>query len=239
MFRKRILPLLMFVLLLFGLFIFPSIPIALFNIPYDKFDPIIQILYNFFCNVVFIIVLFLVYKDKLINDFKLYFKKFRDNFEMSFKYYFLGVVVMIVTNLIIALFFTGANAGNEEAVRGMIDKVPLYMIFSVSIYAPITEELIFRHSIKDCVITSKKNKFSKYFYVFISGFIFAFMHILGQTNSYIDYIYIIPYMSLGVAFASLYYDSNNIFSSIMMHALHNTVTIILYLMSGGIVWLKK
>ena len=79
------------------------------------------------------------------------------------------------------------------------------------------------------------NKLTKYLYIFISGFIFALMHILGQVTSNFDYLYVIPYMSLGVTFALLYYDTDNIFSSIMMHMFHNTITIILYFVSGGII----
>ena len=142
---------------------------------------------------------------------------------------------MIVSNLAITLFCKNAIAGNEETVRDMIDQVPLYMIFSVSIYAPIIEELIFRHGVKDCFNAYKKNKIIKYIYAIVSGFIFAFLHIIGQTNSAIDYVYIIPYMSLGFTFALLYYNTDNIFSSIMMHAFHNTVTIMLYFAVGGIV----
>jgi len=235
MIKKRIYSILVFFGLLFGMLIFPSIPIALFNIQYDKLNPLVQILYTFFCDIGFILIIFLLYKEKIINDFKLYFNKFRENFETSFKYYFIGVLIMIGSNLIITLFFQDAIAGNEEAVRDLIGQFPLYMIFSVSIYAPFTEELIFRHSIKDCFTPYKKNKLIKFVYAFISGFIFAFLHIIGQATSYIDYIYIIPYMSLGVTFALLYYDTDNIFSSIMMHMFHNTITIILYFVSGGII----
>ena len=189
----------------------------------------------FLCDLGYIGVLFLIYKDKIINDFKKYFKKFGENFELSFKYYFVGVIIMIASNLIITLLFKDAQAGNEEAVRSLIDQLPLYMIFSVSLYAPITEELIFRHSIKDCIVKDRKNKTAKLIYIISSGFIFAAMHILGQTSSNLDYIYLIPYMSLGVAFAALYSKTDNIFASIMMHALHNTVTVILYFMAGGII----
>ena len=235
MIRKKITPIFTFMLLLFGMIGFPYLPLLLFNMPYDNFSMTMKLIYTFLCDVGFMVVLYLLFKDKLINDFKLYFKKFRDNFELSFKYYFIGVIVMIVSNLLITLFIKEAIAGNEEAVRNLIGQAPLYMLFSVSIYAPFVEELIFRHSIKNCVTSYKKTKLTKYIYAFTSGFIFAFMHIIGQTNSYIDYIYIIPYMSLGVSFALLYYDTDNIFSSVMMHMFHNTITIILYFMTGGII----
>ena len=232
-FKKKILPIIMFFILLLGMLVFPYIPMKLFNIKYDSFSLVMKTIYMFFCDVGYIIILFLIYKNKIIDDFKMFFKEFWKNFEESFKYYFIGAIIMVISNLIITIFISDAVAGNEEAVREMIDSVPLYMIFSVSIYAPFIEELIFRHSIKDSVMCFDNNKFFKFLYVFISGFVFALMHILGQATSMLDYVYIVPYMSLGVAFALLYSKTDNIFSSISMHCLHNTFTVILYFIAGG------
>lgn len=234
MFKKKILPIIMFMSLLLGMAFFPYIPLKIFNIQYDKFSMTMKAIYTFLCDLGYIFILFLIYKDKIIKDFKDYVKKIGSNLELAFKYYFIGLIIMIVSNLIITLFFSNATAGNEEAVRNMIDQVPLYMIFSVSIYAPFVEEIIFRHSIKNAVLCYGDNKIIKGIYIFISGFIFAALHILGQTTNAIDYIYIIPYLSLGIAFAALYAKTDNIFSSISVHMLHNTVTIILYFAAGGI-----
>ena len=235
MFKKKILSIIIFILLLSGMAYFPYIPMKLFNIQYDTFSMTMKILYMFFCDLGYMLILFVLYKDKLINDFKKYIKKIGENFELSFKYYFLGVIIMMASNLIITLFFSNATAGNEEAVRNLIDQAPLYMLFSVSLYAPFVEELIFRHSIKDCVMCYGNNKVTKGIYIFISGFIFAALHILGQTTSYLDYLYLIPYLSLGIAFSALYSKTDNIFSSISMHMLHNTVTVILYFIAGGMI----
>ena len=55
----------------------------------------------------------------------------------------------------------GVSQSNEEAVRELIDSYPLYMAFQLIIYAPLTEELIFRKSIKDI-------KNNKIIYIFLS-----------------------------------------------------------------------
>lgn len=235
MIKNKINPILVFFLLLLGMACFSYIPIMLFDIPYETFDTKMSLLYSLYCDVGFIMILGLIYSKVIVENFKSYFKNFRENFEYSFKYYFAGLLIMIGSNLIITLFFKNAIAGNEELVRSAIDDFPLYMVFSVSIYAPFVEELIFRHSIRDCVRPYKQNKLTKFIYVFISGFVFALLHILGTAQGLIDYIFIIPYMSLGVAFALLYYNTNNIWSSILMHAFHNTITIILYLSTGGMI----
>ena len=58
------------------------------------------------------------------------------------------------------------------------------------------------------------------------------MHVLGSVTNTIDYLYIIPYLGIGISFAYLYDKTNNIFSTITMHSLHNTIAIITYL--GGL-----
>ena len=234
MFKKKILPILIFCILLLGMALFPYIPLYIFDIDIDTFSEKMKVLYNLACDIGFMIIIFMVYKNNIVKDFKAYFKKFGTNFETSFKYYFIGLIIMIVSNLIIAFFFRQASANNEEAVRELIDSYPLYMIFSVSIYAPFIEEIIFRKSIKDSVLAFGNNKFTKYIYIIISGLVFASLHVIGMATSIWDYLYIIPYLALGCSFAALYHKTDNIFSTITMHSMHNTFTILLYLLAGGI-----
>jgi len=132
---------------------------------------------------------------------------------------------MIIGNIIILFFTKQGLAQNEENVRILIKQLPLYMIFSVSIYAPITEELIFRKSIKDFIS-------NKYLYILTSGLIFGGLHVISYINSIADAIYLIPYCALGFAFAYSYYKSNNIYSTIIMHCMHNTIAIAIQLIGS-------
>lgn len=229
---KKLKPLGMFILLLLGMLFFSYLPISLFNIDISKFSPAMKVMYNFACDIGFMLIIFLIYWDTLKKDFKEYFKNFRENFEIAFKFYFIGLLFMIVSNLLIAFFFDGAIANNEETIRALVELYPIYMIFSVSIYAPLVEELIFRKGVKDSVYSFGKSKLTKWINIFLSGFIFASLHVIGSVNTNLDYLYIIPYLSLGMAFSSLYAKTDNIFSSISMHCLHNTVAIIIYLVAG-------
>ena len=129
---------------------------------------------------------------------------------------------MFLSNIIIYFITGGKIAGNEEAVREMIKLSPITMAFEVAIYAPIVEELIFRDSIKK--ITNHK-----YIYPILSGLIFGGMHVIFSLNSTIDLLYLLPYSALGIAFACLYRDTNNIFSTIVIHSLHNLLALILVL----------
>lgn len=230
--KNKITPIIVFILLLIGMSIFPYIPLQLFHINLNNLSSKMKILYEFFCNIGFMIIVFMIYHKTIIKDFNNYKKNFKKNFKQAFSYYIIGFMIMIISNNLINIFFSGANANNEEAVRNLINIYPLYMFFSVSIYAPFIEEIIFRKSIKDCILVYDNNIFTKYLYIILSGLIFASLHVLGVTSSYLDYLYIIPYLALGIAFSSLYYKTDNIFSTISMHSFHNTIALIIYLLAG-------
>ena len=229
---KRVKPIIIFILLLLGMAYIPYIPLIIFKINIDNLSDGIKVLYNFMCNIVFMAIIFAIYHKRIIQEFKDYFKNFATNIETSLKYYFIGLAIMVISNLLIAIFFKGASANNEETIRTMIKSYPIYMIFSVSIYAPFVEESIFRRSIKDIVVTKKDNKLTKYIYILISGLVFAALHVVGITKSVLDYLYIIPYLALGISFAALYHRTDNLFSTIIIHSLHNTAAIILYFIAG-------
>ena len=78
-FKKKIFPIIMFMLLLLGMAGFSYIPIALFGINVDKFSLTTLTLYMFACDVCFMIILFFLYKNKITTDFKNYFKNFWKN----------------------------------------------------------------------------------------------------------------------------------------------------------------
>lgn len=139
----------------------------------------------------------------------------------AFWYWGVGISIMLASNFILFFINNGAIAGNEKSVRELIDKAPLFMLYQTVFYAPLSEELIFRRSFKDVF----KNK---YIYVLISGLVFGGMHVISSASSMGDFLYIIPYSALGIAFALLYYDTDNIFTTISMHSLHNLLSIITY-----------
>jgi len=225
--NKKIIAITKFVLLLILLLTFKSIYVMALPGNYENFSLSQQIIAMFSADIIFLVIIIAIYFKTLKKDFKNFFKNFLTNFEIAFKYYLIGFIVMVVSNLIIVTFIKNAIAGNEEAVRSLINLAPLYMIFSVGIYAPLTEELIFRKGLRDIID-------NKYIYILTSGIFFGFMHVIGSVTSPLDYLYLIPYSSLGIAFAFTYSKTNNIFSTIMMHSLHNTFAIVLYLIGSGI-----
>lgn len=215
-------------LALFTLFFtISTIPIVIFKIDIEAFSNFEFLLYSFSCNIAFLIVITVCYFKTLKKDFNPFFKDFANNFEEAFKYYIIGLGIMIASNLIITYVLGGGVGSNEETVRSYIDIAPILMFLEVAIYAPLAEELLFRKSIRELVS-------NKWLYIFISGFIFGALHVVSGITSAFDLLYLIPYCSLGFTFAYMYAKTNNIYSTITIHSVHNAITMILYFVGANL-----
>ena len=225
--KEKIKYIIKFILLFIVLLILKSLPIVIFNIDYDSYTMKEKMIYESIWNIIILIIFILSYYKTLKEDAKKFFSNFSNNFEEAFKVYLIGVIVMIVSNVIITLILGNKIAENEQLVRERIELFPILMLLDVAIYAPLTEELLFRKGIRDIIN-------NKWLYIFVSGFIFGGLHVISSTGIS-ALLYLVPYCSLGFAFAYLYTKTNNIFSSMSMHFLHNTVTILLYLIGANII----
>ena len=203
--------------------------LKILGINYANMSGFNKIIINSCADILFMTSLLIFFRKDLIRNIR-DFKK-NPSLGLAIKYWLIGFGIMIFSNRIITLINGGSISGNEEAVRELLFKYPFYMLFQVSIYAPFTEEIIYRKAIGDLIN-------NKYIYVLISGLAFGGMHIVGSYRSVLDLLFIIPYASLGCCFALLYRKTNNIFSTIFIHSLHNTLTFILLIFLEVIRWKK-
>ena len=212
------------ILLLLTWGLIPIIISSILKIDYQNMNAILKIIISFFNDLCLIFILIGIYHKTFFRDFKNYFetRDILENIFTSLKYWLLGLSIMVISNSIITIITNGTLAANEEAVRNLIDTHPLYMAFQLIIYAPLTEELIFRKSIRE--ITNNKA-----IYILLTGLIFGGMHVISSLNTPLDLLYLIPYCSLGFTFAYLYHKTDNIFSTITAHTFHNTLALITYL----------
>ena len=182
-------------------------------------------------NSISFIILFLIYYKDLVLEAKIFKNNFKENIKIAFKYYGIGLLCMIISNAILMILLKNISA-NETEVREMLHASPIISLISICILAPLTEELIFRKSARPLIN-------NRWIYAIVCGLLFGLAHILINFMSGVfvitDLLYIIPYGSLGFAFALMDYDTNTTFSSIFIHAFHNTLTAIMLLtMLGGI-----
>ena len=170
---------------------------------------------NLWVELIILTIFILIFRKYLIpdfDDFKINSKKYIKKY---YKYWLIGLAVMMVSNVIISFFHTMST--NEELNREYLFELPFYSIIATTIFAPIIEEAMTRILFKD---TFKNNMI----YYTLSGLIFGGLHLLSAT-SLIEILYIIPYGALGFAFAYIYKHSNNIWTNIFFHFLHNLIAI--------------
>lgn len=166
---------------------------------------------------VFAMMVLLFYKD-LKRDFKYFKEYFREYNSFVWKMFGLSIAIMFVLAISIKLY-TGINSPtNQVKLLETFSIKPLYIIFLAMIYAPITEELLFRGIIR-------KVFNNKYLFIIISGVLFGALHVVDDFQSIKELLYILVYSSLGIFMASTYYKTNNLCTNIYFHFIQNTLAV--------------
>lgn len=184
-----------------------------------------QYLCSILSLVLYVLIIVLIYSQELKSEFATFRNNFKNCLDNGFKYWTLGLFIMVIANLIINTLIMGGNiAANEEMNRQAILENPLwYTALSIVVIAPFIEELLFRKS------TDKIFKKEKYYCIFC-GLLFGFAHVIADLSSVLNLLYIIPYGALGYVLALMDRKTNTTFTSIMFHSLHNLITLILLLL---------
>lgn len=175
---------------------------------------------------IYITFILFIYRKEYIEDLT---KLKEKNISFFLKYiplYVLGVFLMMVANIIIFKLTNVEMSQNEQSVREMLRQMPIYMSISICIFAPILEEAIFRKSIRNIF----KNPI---IFILISSIAFGLIHVIGDENfGIISIINSIPYMIMGFDFAYIYYKSDNIFTTMFLHSMHNLLLLVLQFIGG-------
>ena len=198
---------------------FQLIPITLFNINLKNINGTTEVLLSSFSNTILLIILFIMYKKELKKEWMIFKSKFLDNIDIGFKYWIIGLFGMVFFNFIFNVLLQGGQANNEQAVQSMISSLPWLMVINAGFIAPIIEEIIFRKAFKNIF----KNK---WLFIVSSGIIFGLMHVITSSYNILDFLYFVPYSSLGLAFAYMYHKTDTVFTSTFMHIIHNTILIL-------------
>lgn len=167
------------------------------------------------------IILFIYFYNDLKKDFISFKKNYKTYMKKTLFIWIIGVIIMIVTSNIISLFKLPVNTNQQTNIDQLVS-MPLAEIICACILAPFIEELVYRKSMTNFTP-------NKHLYAIITGLIFAFVHVsssITNTNSLIMLLYLIPYGALGISLGYAYKETNNIISNMIIHMLHNTISII-------------
>ena len=176
--------------------------LSLFNI--NSTSPLyLKTIFMILYSIVMLIILILINYKSLKNDIVDIKKNHKKYFSKYIKYWFFAIIIMMFSNFIISLLNKGNIAGNEETIRTTLKAAPIYMIFSAIVFAPISEELVFRRSLKN-IITSPTA------FILISGLIFGGLHVVSNINSWVDLLYLLS-------------KTDNVLVSMGLHFMHNGI----------------
>lgn len=183
---------------------------------FNKINPFI--IYAF----ILIFTIALWYKD-LFSNFKIFKDNFRVYSRFIIKRYLIMLGVMILVGIPIVLLNKGKSSINQQEVNLLFKQTPMLTFLLTSFYAPIVEETTFRLSIKKILN-------NKYLFVIISGMLFGALHVINNYTNIYNLLFILQYSALGICLAKAYYDSKNVWVSILMHFIQNFMSSILILL---------
>ena len=227
--KKSLLKLIIvFLLFFFGALIIQLMACEVLNYDVNKLNSSQSLIITAIGDFILAIILIGMYFKSLKEDFIKFKKNFNKNIDIGIKYWILGLVVMIVSNIVIGLFISQAKANNEDSVQELIKGSSALALLTIGVIGPIIEEITFRKTFRDLI---KNNTL----FVLLSGITFGAMHVLLSLSSAWDLFYIIPYSSLGIAFGKIYQESDTIFTSMIMHMFHNTVLTGLSIIGAGVI----
>lgn len=196
--------------------------LALFNINYFTLNYMTKIYITCITNALYMIFLIFMYKKELKEDIQDFKKNYKSYLLKYIGLYILGVFLMMISNIVIGHFIGTSVSNNEIELRKLINDYPIYMFLSTCIFAPFIEEMIFRKTVKKILI-------NKYAFIIISGLIFGALHITDFTD-YKQLLLGISYIIMGIDFAYIYHKTNNIFTTMTFHFMHNLILFIIQIL---------
>ncbi len=203
------------------------IPIEIFHLDVQNLSDSMRVILSVFSSFITVFLFYFIYRKDLKKEFKLFKKNFMENIDVGFSCWIVGLVIMMISNAIIVFVFKAGGSNNEKTVQEMIKALPWFMLVEAGFLAPFTEEIVFRKTLKDAI-----GKY-KWLFMVLSFLLFGGAHVIGNATSWVDYLYIIPYGSLGAAFALSYYKTDTIFTPMSMHIVHNLILTIISIVGLG------
>ena len=200
---KNILKLIFVFIIFFKSYLFQYIPIILFKIDVTNISNSMSVLLNTFANIILVLIFFLIYRKDLVRDFKKFKSNLLDNINIGFSYWIIGLLIMIISNTFIVLFFKAGGAANEQTVQKMISSLPLIMLIDAGFIAPFNEEIVFRKTLKDVLKNVPRSVGAKY------------------PESKKKVFDLVPPGGYWKDLA--YYKTDTVFTSMSMHMFHNFI----------------
>ncbi|WP_455168085.1 CPBP family intramembrane glutamic endopeptidase [Streptococcus sp.] len=127
-------------------------------------------------------------------------------------------------SLVVQFFLPNDPSVNQQIAIDLTLSQPLFSFFAVVIFAPLTEELIFRGMLARYLFPKQDNSKQTLIFLLVSSLLFALFHFPGTLQQFL------VYASLGLSLGLAYVSRKGLLYSISLHALNNLVSFLMILM---------
>ena len=127
-------------------------------------------------------------------------------------------------SLVVQFFLPNDPSVNQQIATDLTLSQPLFSFFAVVIFAPLTEELIFRGMLARYLFPKQDNSKQTLIFLLVSSVLFALIHSPGTLQQFL------VYASLGLSLGLAYVSRKGLIYSISLHALNNLVSFLMILM---------
>ena len=127
-------------------------------------------------------------------------------------------------SLVVQFFLPDNPSVNQQTATDLTLAQPLFSFFVIVIFAPLTEELIFRGMLARYLFPKQDNSKQTLIFLLISSIIFALIHFPGDVQQFL------VYTSLGFSLGLAYISRKGLVYSISLHALNNLIGFLMILM---------
>lgn len=181
-------------------------------------------------------IVFFIHRKSIFKEWKDYVDNFKKYFKVALQNWGKGFILMILINTIL-LTVTNGIAANEASNRELLNQNLVFSIIAMVFLGPILEEIVFRKGFKN--VFENKTVF-----LIFTSLLFGSMHIISSIDfnnislflqNWQQILYIIPYSTLGFFFGKAYLETDCIFTSITAHIFHNGLTILIIILSQGVI----
>lgn len=215
--KKIIKGVVVFLLFHYGVIYFQLLPVKILHIDISSHNDTLRVILSSFSNFILMFIFYIIYRKDLAKEWKQFKSNFWENINIGFSAWFIGLLFMFAFNIILTVVLKSEMAQNEQLVQSMINTLPLLMVIEAAFVVPFVEEIVFRKTLKDVF----KNV---YVFMIMSFLLFGGAHVFNSpVKSITDVLFIIPYGSLGAAFAYAYHKTDTVFTTISIHCFHNFV----------------
>ena len=139
------------------------------------------------------------------------------------KYIWLPALVWALV-IVAENFLPNDPSVNQQIVSQLTVAQPVFGFFMVVVFAPLTEELIFRGMLARYLFPKQNNGKQTALFLLVSSVLFALIHFPGTLQQFL------VYASLGLSLGLAYVSRKGLLYSISLHALNNLIGFLMILM---------